>query len=307
MTIVKPAHQRSRTLRFGNRRLISKGMPYDFWRDLYHHSMTVSWPLFILGVATVFLLLNVLFAGAFALGRGAIANVPPGSFAHFVYFSIETLATVGYGDMHPQTHYGHVIASLEMFSGLVFAAVITGLIFARFSRPRARFVFAEVATISIHEGKPTLSIRVANARLNLIGNATAKMWLARNEVTAEGIYYRRFHELPLVKSENPIFALSWSIFHVVDRESVLWNVGPEEFKDAESSIILTVQGRDDSFGQDVMARRSYGAEALRWNETYSEIIESNDEDRIVINYGLFHQTEADRSTTRHEIAAARVS
>lgn len=107
-----------RIIRFGRRQVLSKGLPRDFWRDLYHHSMTASWPVFIFGVAVTFLVTNGVFAGLFALGKEPIANVPPGSFAHLFFFSVETLATVGYGDMHPQSMYGHIVASVEMFAGL---------------------------------------------------------------------------------------------------------------------------------------------------------------------------------------------
>lgn len=297
MSFDKLSRRRSKTVVIGNRRMVSMGMPHDFWRDLYHHSMTVSWPLFIFGVAAAFILVNAFFASVFMLGADPVANAPPNSFAHLLYFSIETLATVGYGDMHPQTHYGHVVASLEMFAGLIFAAVITGLIFARFARPRARFVFADVVTLSNHEGQPTLTLRVANARLNLISNAKAKLWLMRNEVTAEGKLYRRFHQLPLVKKENPVFALSWSIFHIVDEDSLMWGLGLEQSKEAELTLILTIQGRDENFAQDVMARRTYGWQDLRWNETYSDIIQIDETGRIVLDYSMFHQTEqASRST-----------
>ncbi len=102
------------------------------------------------------------------------------------YFSIETLATVGYGDMHPQSNYGHLIATVEIFTGMSFLAVMTGLIFARFSRPRARFVFARHPIITTYQGMPALLIRIANARHNAISQATAQLWLFRLERTKEG-------------------------------------------------------------------------------------------------------------------------
>src|SRR6202008_5042191 len=114
---------------------------------------------------------------------GHKANVPAegnGTLAYF-YLSIETLATVGYGDMHPQTNYGHLIATVEIFTGMSFLAVMTGLIFARFSRPRARFVFANTAVVTRHEGHQALMIRTANARHNTISRASARLWLIRAE------------------------------------------------------------------------------------------------------------------------------
>jgi inward rectifier potassium channel len=111
--------------------------------------------------------------------------------------AIETLATVGYGDMHPQSNYGHLIATTEIFTGMCFLAVMTGLIFARFSRPRARFVFAKSPVITRHEGRQTLMIRMANARHNAISRANARLWIMRAERTKEGDQPRRFYELTL--------------------------------------------------------------------------------------------------------------
>src|SRR5260370_9079496 len=147
--------------------------------------MTVSWPVFFASAALVFIALNGTFALVFLLGHEPIANAPTGSFMDLFYFSIETLATVGYGDMHPQTHFGHVVATVEIFTGMSLLAVMTGLIFARFSRPRARFVFAEKAIVTMHDRQPTLMIRCANARHNTPSNASATLWPTPPEQTPE--------------------------------------------------------------------------------------------------------------------------
>src|SRR5216684_2894145 len=118
------------------------------------------------------------------------------AYIDYLYFSIETLSTAGYGDMHPQTHYGHFIAAVELFTGIFSMSLMTGLIFARFSRPSARLLFANHPVITSHEGEPTLMVRFANERHNMITNATARLWLLRNEMSLEGREARRFYELP---------------------------------------------------------------------------------------------------------------
>src|SRR5207249_10715216 len=138
----------------------------------------------------VFGIFNAIFAmlywfGDF-LGERPIANTTANSFLSYLYFSIETLSTAGYGDMHPQTHYGHFIATVELFTGIFSMSLMTGLIFARFSRPNARLLFADHPVISSHEGKRTLMIRFANERHDIIGNATARLWLLKNVVSMEG-------------------------------------------------------------------------------------------------------------------------
>src|SRR5207244_5266925 len=120
------------------------------------------------------------------LGERPIANTAANSFLSYLYFSIETLSTAGYGDMHPQTNYGHFVATVELFTGIFSMSLMTGLIFARFSRPHARLLFAMHPVISVHDGERTLMVRFANERHTLIGNATARLWLLRNETTREG-------------------------------------------------------------------------------------------------------------------------
>src|SRR6202451_2063425 len=175
----------------------SRGAPGGFWTDLYHRSMMVYWPVFFGTAAAIFIILNIVFAALFYLGDQPIANVAKDLPLSLFYFSIETLATVGYGDMHPQTDYGHFIATVEIFTGMCFLAVMTGLIFARFSRPRARFLFAENPVVAVHQRQPTLMIRVANARNNTISQATARLWFFRLEKTIEGHQFRRYYELLL--------------------------------------------------------------------------------------------------------------
>src|ERR1700747_2163270 len=185
---------RARIVRLGDREIITEGLDLNFWADISHRCMTASWPSFIAGAALVFLAFNAAFACLYWIGDQPIANVPGGAYIDYFYFSIETLSTAGYGDMHPQTHYGHFIATVELFTGIFSMSLMTGLIFARFARPNARILFAEHPVISNHEGMPTLMVRFVNERHNIIGNATARLWMFKNIVTTEGQPFRRFYE-----------------------------------------------------------------------------------------------------------------
>ena len=177
---------KARVVRFGDREIIAEGLRLNFWADISHRCMTASWPAFIGGAALVFVAFNAVFALLYWLGDQPVSNVPGGAYIDYLYFSIETLSTAGYGDMHPQTHYGHFIATIELFTGIFSMSLMTGLIFARFARPNARLLFAENPVISNYEGKPTLMVRFVNERHNIIGNANAKLWLLRNVVSEEG-------------------------------------------------------------------------------------------------------------------------
>jgi inward rectifier potassium channel len=267
-----------------------QGLHTRIFDDFSHRSMTASWPVFVCGAAIVFLLLNGLFALAYYLGDDPVTNVPPGSFVHDLYFSIETIATVGYGDMHPQTHYGHVVASIEMFTGLFYAGVLTGLIFARFARPRARVLFADKMVVTPHEGELTLMLRMANERHNTISNASAKLWFIR-AANADGQYFRAITELPLLRHESPVFMLSWSIFHRIDGSSPLATLTPEDYARLSASFVVIIDGFDEASAQMIRARHEYAAKDLRFGERYVDILSADEKGGLTLDYGKFHDTE----------------
>jgi len=281
---------KERVIRFGNREIIAEGLSLSFWADISHRCMTASWPAFIAGAALVFLAFNAVFALFYWIGDQPVANVPGGAYIDYFYFSIETLSTAGYGDMHPQTHYGHLIATIELFTGIFSMSLMTGLIFARFARPNARLLFAENPVISNHEGKPTLMIRFVNERHNIIGNAAVRLWLLREIVSKEGQSQRRFYELPLVRNEHPALALSWTIYHVLDEDSPLHGLDAEDFRTIKLSLVVVVTGYDVVAAQTIHGRRTYDHTDIRFGRRYADILEDSEDGRIRINYGKFHET-----------------
>jgi inward rectifier potassium channel len=286
--------RKSNVILIGKRAIEIRGLADGFWTDLYHRSMTVYWPVFFGSAALIFVLLNGVFAFLYSLGDHPIANVSSDKLLELFYFSIETLATVGYGDMHPQTNYGHFIATVEIFTGMTFLAVMTGLIFARFSRPRARFLFAQHPVVGLHEGQPTLMIRIANARNNTISQARARLWLIRMERTAEGHQFRRYHELKLDRQEHPMFALSWTIFHPINDASPLYGSTALDLVNCDAALALNVGGVDDSSAQQLYARRLYAHNDIRWNHRYTDIA-STSEGRVLIDYSKFHDVTPDKT------------
>src|SRR5882762_3960235 len=281
---------KARVVQLGGREIVTEGLHLNFWADISHRCMTASWPSFIIGAALVFIVFNAVFALFYMIGNQPISNVPGGAYIDYLYFSIETLSTAGYGDMHPQTHYGHFIATVELFTGIFSMSLMTGLIFARFSRPNARLLFADNPVISNHEGKPTLMVRFANARHNVIGNAAARLWLLKNVVSMEGQSLRRFYELPLVRNEHPALALSWTLYHVLDEESPLYGLNADDLDASNVSLVVVVSGYDVVAAQTVHARKSYDHSDIRFGQRYADIIGTSEDGRIRINYGRFHET-----------------
>ena len=285
---------KSQLLRFGHREIETLGLSQGFWGDLYHRSMTVYWPVFFGSAAAIFVALNAVFGFLYSLGHEPIANAAENGPLAYFYFSIETLATVGYGDMHPQTNYGHLIATIEIFTGMSFLAVMTGLIFARFSRPRARFVFAKEAVITRHEGRPTLMIRLANARHNTVSRASARLWIIRAERTKEGDQLRRFYEIKLDRSEHPMFVLSWMLFHVIDKDSPLHGVTASDLAEGDALLVLNVGGLDDSSAQQLYARHIYSWRDIRWHYRYKDIASVSPQGRFLLDYTKFDDVVAEQ-------------
>ncbi len=289
--------RKSHLVTIGPREIETHGLGTGFWNDLYHRSMTVYWPVFFGSAAALFVILNAIYAFLYWLGDDPIANVAPNlpRPLSLFYFSIETLATVGYGDMHPQTNYGHLVATVEIFTGMSFLAVMTGLIFARFSRPRARFVFARHAVVTTYQGQPTLMIRIANARHNTISQATARLWLFRLEHTKERDVFRRYYELKLDRREHPLFSLSWTLLHIIDESSAFRDMTQDTFFDVEGTLILNVDGVDDNSAQRLYARQVYGWRDIRWQHRYRDITSLSEQGRLVLDYTKFHDTVSEET------------
>jgi inward rectifier potassium channel len=291
--MVKSPNERiskTRVVRFGNREIITEGLNLSFWADISHRCMTASWQSFIAGAVLVFIAFNAVFAFFYWIGNQPISNVPGGAYIDYVYFSIETLSTAGYGDMHPQTHYGHFISAVELFTGIFSMSLMTGLIFARFSRPNARLLFADNPVIYNHDGKPTLMLRLANERHNVISNATAKLWLFKNIVTMEGEQLRRFYELQLTQNQNPGLALSWTLYHVLDETSPMHGLNADDLEACKASLALIVSGYDVVAAQTVHARKSYEHSDIRFGHRYVDILDTSEDGRLRIDYGRFHDT-----------------
>lgn len=293
-SVRKRGNNKPHLIRFGQREIETLGLSPGFWTDLYHRSMTVYWPVFFGSAALIFVALNAFFAVLYSLGHEPVANVGGQGLLDLFYFSIETLATVGYGDMHPQTNYGHLVATVEIFTGMSFLAVMTGLIFARFSRPRARFVFARHAVVTTHDGRPTLMIRMANARHNTISRATARLWIIRAERTKEGDQLRRFYELKLDRSEHPMFALSWMLFHTIDKDSPLHDAAESDLTENDALLVLNVGGLDDNSAQQLYARHIYSWRDVHWHHRYVDITSTSPQGRFLLDYRNFHDTIPDK-------------
>jgi inward rectifier potassium channel len=261
------------------------------WRDTYHLILTLSWPGFAGFVFGIYLLINLVFAALYMLEAHAVAEMRPGSFFDAFFFSVETLATVGYGHMYPETFYGHLITMLEIIVGMFGLAVITGLIFVRFSRPTARMHFSKVAVIAPFDGVPNLMIRVANLRHQAMVEPEFRMLLLRSMITTEGDEVRRFRSLKLEFDRLIAFPAVLTVRHRIDEESPLFGLTPEDFQQQDIRIMASIVGVDTVIVAPVQSYGDYNYEQIEWNRRFVEIYHQNEEGEWTVDYARVDETE----------------
>jgi inward rectifier potassium channel len=260
--------------------------PFD---DVYHWILTRSWPQFFAFVGLAFLAVNTLFALLYLAQPGSIANTRPGSFEDLFFFSVQTLATIGYGGMMPATRYGHVMVTLEALTGLVSVALTTGITFAKFSRPIARVVFSDKMVIAPRDGVPHLMFRMANWRHNLVVEAQLRLVLLVAETSKEGETLRRPLELPLVRDRNAMFALTWVAMHKIDESSPFFgDNGFARLRERKAELYLSLTGFDETIMQNIHARTAYGLDDIVQNARFVDIIAVQPDGTRVLDYTKFN-------------------
>ncbi len=276
---------------------------HDWRLDAYHHLLTMPWTALFAVTMTAYVLLNLFFAGLYLMQDGSIANARPHSLADAFFFSVQTTATIGYGDMRPATLYANILVTVEVLLGMTTLALVTGLVFARFSRPTARVMFSRVAVVTLHDGVPTLMFRAANQRRNQIFEAHVSVALVREEVSLEGVPMRRFHDLHVSRPHTPMFALSWTVMHPINEASPLFGENRESLMQQRGEIVIGIMGYDETTSQTVYARHAYLSDEILWNRRFVDIITHAENGRRVVDYRLFHETAESHVATPHRMSA----
>jgi inward rectifier potassium channel len=262
---------------------------YYYWRDPYHLMLTIPWPGFVAVVSLGYVSINVIFALLYLAGGNCLIGARPGVFEDAFFFSVHTLGSIGYGIIAPKNTYANLIVTLEGITSLLTIAVVTGLTFARFSRPTARVVFSESAVVTHYNGLPTLMFRAANKRRNQILEAQTRIYFTRDEVTTEGYFMRRFYDLKLSRHRSPSFTLTWSIMHPIDEDSPLYALTPELLEETHAQLIVSLSGMDETVADMIHARHTYSAQDILWNYKFVDIIRKLPTGDRYIDYTHFHQ------------------
>ena len=277
-------------MRSGHARLI--------FRDLYVNLLHLSWWQILALSVAFYIISNLAFAGFYDVLGGAVDNAR--SFADLFFFSVQTMATIGYGHMTPATMAANLMVVIEALWGLFFFAFVTGLVFAKFSRPTAHVLFSNCAVISLFDGEQYLKIRLANQRTNRIVDAQARLYLIRSTVTKEGYPMRRFYDLPIRRSEIPLLQLTWTLLHKIDEQSPLHGCNVEEMRARGDEVIVTLIGLDETLSQTIHARHSYVADEIMMDAFFEDVLTHKD-GRVFIDYNAFHSVRESPNPNRDAI------
>jgi inward rectifier potassium channel len=261
------------------------GLPWAEAVSMYHTALVSRWPVFLMWVVIAYIGINVVFAVGFLLcGPTALQGLPPaemgGRFTQAFFFSVETFATIGYGNLSPAGLPAHVLMTVEALVGVLTQALITGLVFARFSRPTAAISFSRQAIIAPFQGERALMIRLANRRKNELIEVTATLAYSYMD-TAEGQAVRRYRALSLDRPKVTFLPLTWTIVHPITKDSPLWGLSQEQLLRRDAEFLLLLSGIDDTFAATVHARTSYKADELTWDRKFANLFEPPDDDGVL--------------------------
>ncbi|NEX64471.1 ion channel [Noviherbaspirillum galbum] len=268
--------------------------------DPYHAAVSMSWPAFMACLALIYIAINFLFALLYAAVPGSLEHARPGSLVDAFFFSVETFATVGFGVMSPASVYGHVVTTIETFTGLLMTAMMTGLVFVRFSRPRAKILFADTLVVSRSGDEPVLLIRIGNGRPNALMGASARAVALLPDKDANGHAFRRAHDLALQRSDMPFFPMTWTMMHPLREDSPLAALAHVNEVPRDLRLIVSISAHDPSLAATVSALHAYGAEKIQLDMRYVDAVRWDGNDRSVADMRKLSAVEPESAASANE-------
>lgn len=278
-----------------NRRLLNKDGSFNsrkvglsFWDrfSLFHSLHAMSWTKFILVTFAFYSVVNLVFSFLYlAFGvegiSGAQFNSNWDAFLQAFYFSCQTITTVGFGSLSPDTHAIQLVSSLEAFIGLMLFAIMTGILYGRFSKPRAQFVISEKMIESPYLDGRALMFRLANAKNTDMIDAEIQLILGYEDQDK-----RKFSVLNLERSTVNFLATSWTVVHPLDEMSPLQNWTQEDFKINNVEFIASIKAYDNTFDQLVNSRTSYKFEDMEWNQKFVPVLQFDASGNSLVDLSL---------------------
>jgi inward rectifier potassium channel len=256
--------------------------PTERIKNIYYHLMNMSWIKLILLVTVAFLFINLVFSSLYYFFPVTVSNIEDNSFISYFFFSVQTLSTIGYGHFTPIGVGANLLVTLSALTGMVFVATITGVTFAKFSRPISQIIFSNKVVITEVDGEKVLCFRVGNKRGNDIVDASVKVTALIYHETKEGEKVRKMIDLDLKRSNTPFFALSWTIFHSLENS-------PLDL-DNLLGISALIIGHDGTYSQTIYARRLYFPNEIVKDTRFEDVIYVSDSGETQVNFDKFHDT-----------------
>jgi inward rectifier potassium channel len=289
--------------RESRRRLLNRNGTFNVRREglriseslsVYHFLLNLSWPRFIAYVGVAYIVTNTLFAIGYLLCGPNGLTGDDGSHNPFLtafFFSVDTLATIGYGMVAPHNLAASLMVTLESLIGLLAFALVAGIVFARFAQPRAQIIFSEHAIIAPYRGVTAFMFRMVNQRASEIVNLEAKVMLARRKRDGTEAD-REFIALKLERERVVFFPLTWTVVHPIDKDSPLYGCGDAGLRNADAEFLVLINGFDETFSQTVHTRTSYRAGEVVWGARFKSIFNPPREDGVLsVDVRKLHEIE----------------
>jgi inward rectifier potassium channel len=266
-----------------------RGLKNKFLRELYFFVLKTSWTYFVIGFALTFVVINAVFAAFYMTDPGGVANIKDNSFFELFVFSSQTFSTVGYGYYLPTTAYSHFIAVIENMAGILFTAIMTGLTFAKFSRPTSSVIFTDKVLVANFDGVPTLMFRLGNGRDTSIVDARISVVTLRPQKTKEGLELQRFINLKLERDQSPFFLLTWTVMHKMDEQSPFYGYTEDDFRQKKPALFVSLNGFDETFSETIHTGWQYQPHQIHFGKKFADMVELQSDGSRILDFTKFNQ------------------
>lgn len=251
-----------------------KGQSFNAWLNIYHRLTTMKVVPFAAVIVVTYFVVNLFFALLYYyIGVEYLSGIETqeayiSPFWGAFFFSIQTLTTVGYGHISPVGGLTNTVASIEALLGLMMFAIITGLLYGRFSRPSPKILFSKNCIIAPYLDINGLMFRLINERNSHLINVKINVALSRNETNEKGVIVRKYYTLPLEREQIMFFSTSWTVVHPITEDSPLFNETPESIALSDTEIVIAFEGINDMYADPVHIRMSYLYNEFLWGKKF---------------------------------------
>ena len=261
-------------------------------KDIYQFLVNLSWTKFFGLIVIAYILFNALFGLIyFFIGvqnlKGIVDSTNLHNYLNCFFFSVQTSTTIGYGGIIPEGMLANFIVTIEAMVGVLAFALITGLLYGRFSHPFSRILYSKNAIIAPYRGINSLQFRIVNQRNNNLMDIEAKVMV----VLVDKDFNRKYYDMKLERYSVDFFALSWTVVHPIDEDSPLFGKSLQELEEKQFEMLILIKGYDETFNQVVHSRYSYTFDEIIWGAKFVRSFNTNSDGDIILKLDDIHLIE----------------